>query len=86
MNVTVSLAGEFAAYVEAKVNTGRFSSSIDVVQEALRLMERTEQQSAGRLADLRKAWQDGIDSGEAKDLNFEALKAEGRARLAASKA
>jgi hypothetical protein len=35
---------------------------------------------------LRKAWQEGLDSADAGELDFEALKQEARARLAASKA
>ena len=86
MNMTVSLPGELADFVEAKVKVGGYTSSSAVVQEALRLMERVEQRNVEKLRDLRKAWQEGIDSGEAVELDFEALKAEGRARFAASKA
>jgi hypothetical protein len=41
---------------------------------------------AEKLSYLRKAWQEGIDSGDAGELDFKALKQEARARLAASKA
>lgn len=86
MNMNVSLPSELADFVKAKVNAGRYTSSSEVVREALRLLERVEQANAEKLAYLRKAWQEGIDSGGAGELDFEALKAEGRARLAASKA
>jgi antitoxin ParD1/3/4 len=49
-------------------------------------MEKVEQQEAEKLSYLRKAWQEGIDSGDAGELDFKALKQEARARLAASKA
>ena len=86
MNMNVSLPNELADFVKAKVTAGRYTSSSEVVREALRLLERVEQQNAEKLAYLRKAWQEGLDSGEPEELDFEALKAEGRARLAASKA
>ena len=35
---------------------------------------------------LRRVWQEGLDSGDAGELDFKALKQEARARLAASKA
>ena len=86
MNMNVSLTDELANFVKAKVTTGRYTSSSEVVREALRLMEKVEQQESERLQFLRKAWQDGIDSGDAGELDFKALKLKARARLAASKA
>jgi len=52
----------------------------------LRLMEKVERQEGEKLHYLRKAWKDGIDSGDAGEMDFSALKREARARLAASKA
>ena len=85
MNMNVSLPNELADFVKSKVSTGRYSSSSEVVREALRLMERVDQQNTEKLACLRKAWQEGIDSEGAEELDLPALKAEGRARLAVSK-
>ena len=45
-----------------------------------------EVEEAEKLNCLRKAWQEGLDSGDAGELDFKALKQEARARLAASKA
>ena len=86
MNMNVSLTDELANFVKAKVAAGRYTSSSEVVREALRLMEKVEQQEAEKLGFLRKAWQEGIDSGDAGEMDFTALKKEARARLAASKA
>jgi antitoxin ParD1/3/4 len=85
MNMNVSLPDELADYVKAKVSTGRYSSSSEVVREALRLMEKTEQREAQALDQLRRAWQEGIDSGDVGELDFESLKQQARQRLAASK-
>ncbi len=81
----ISLPEELANFVEDKVSTGRYGSSSEVVREALRLMEMTEQQEAEKLALLRLAWKKGIDSDDAGEIDFAALKQEARARLAASK-
>ena len=86
MNMNVSLTDELANFVKAKVTTGRYTSSSEVVREALRLMEKIEQQDAEKLQYLRKAWQEGIDSGDAGEVDFKTLKQEARARLAALKA
>ncbi len=85
MNMNVSLPDELANFVKAKVATGRYGSSSEVVREALRLMEKTELQEAEKLALLRQAWREGVDSGDAGEIDFAALKAQARARLAASK-
>ena len=53
------------------------------MREALRLMEKVERQEAEKLALLRAAWEEGIDSGDFGELDFAALKQEARARLAA---
>jgi antitoxin ParD1/3/4 len=84
MNMNVSLTEELANFVKAKVSGGRYSSSSEVVREALRLMEKIEQQEAEKLRFLRQAWQEGIDSGDAGKVDFSALKQEARARLPAS--
>ncbi len=85
MNMNVSLTEELANFVKAKVGTGRYASSSEVVREALRLMESLERREAEKLGFLRTAWQEGIDSGDAGELDVAALKQEARARLAASK-
>ena len=85
MNMNVSLTDELARFVKQKVTTGRYSSSGEVVREALRMMEKAEQRESEKIALLRAAWKEGIDSGDAGDLSFDVLKAEARARLAARK-
>jgi antitoxin ParD1/3/4 len=82
MNMNVSLTDELANFVKAKVSTGRYTSSSEVVREALRLMEKTEQQEAEKLNFMRQAWKEGIDSGDAGEVDFAALKQEARTRLA----
>jgi antitoxin ParD1/3/4 len=82
MNMNVSLTEELANFVKAKVSGGRYGSSSEVVREALRLMEKAEQQEAEKLNLLRQAWKEGIDSGDAGEMDFAALKQEARARLA----
>lgn len=80
MNMNVSLTEELAKFIKTKVASGRYSSSSEVVREALRLMEKTEQQDAEKLALLRAAWKEGIDSGDVGEVDFAVLKREARAR------
>ena len=83
MNMNVSLTSELAAYVKEKVNSGRYTSSSEVVREALRLMEQQEQE---KLAWLHHAFKDGVASGNTGEMDWDALKAEGRKRLNSGKA
>ncbi len=85
MNMNVSLPEELAKFVKDKVSTGRYGSSSEVVREALRLMEKTERAEAEKLALLRRSWKEGIDSDDAAEIDFAALKREARGRLAAPK-
>jgi antitoxin ParD1/3/4 len=63
-------------FVEEQISSGRFASASDVVRAALELMEEHE----AKLAVLRDAIQEGLDSGEAKPLDREAFFAKARGR------
>ena len=83
MNINVSLTDELAKFVDAQIATGRYASSSEVVEEALRLLERFNRTQAERLHWLQNAWREGIDSGDAGEIDFAELKQEARRRLAA---
>jgi antitoxin ParD1/3/4 len=81
MNMNVSLTDELGEFVKAKVSSGRYTSASEVVREALRIMEQTEE---ARLAFLRNAWVAGQASGDAGPADFADIKAQGRALLKAA--
>jgi antitoxin ParD1/3/4 len=81
MNMNVSLTDELSEFVKAKVSSGRYTSASEVVREALRIMEQTEE---ARLAFLRNAWAAGQASGDAGPADFADIKAQGRALLKAA--
>ena len=85
MKMNVSLSEDLAHFVEAKVAEGRYGSSSEVIRDALRLMEKVERQEAEKLASLRLAWQEGIDSGDAGEIDFDALRQKARARFLAAR-
>lgn len=80
MNISVSLTPELVDLIKAKVASGRYASSSEVVSEALRLLERADQREAEEARLLRGAWEEGVASGDAGPLDFGALKAEARGR------
>ena len=85
MTMQISLSDELVRLVESRVATGRHTSASDVVREALGLMEAIERQDADRLQSLHTAWTDGIDGGDAGEIDFAALTAEARERRATPK-
>lgn len=84
MNISISLTPELVGLIKAKVESGRYTSTSEVVREALRLLERADQRAAEAHAHLREAWTDGLASGDAGPLDLAELKAEARRNLAAS--
>lgn len=83
MNMNVSLPEELARFVKEKVDAGRYASSSEIVREALRLLERREQAEAEKLEWLRRAWREGIESGDALEMDADPLKQFVRTRAAA---
>jgi antitoxin ParD1/3/4 len=86
MNISVSLPAELIGLVKAKVESGRYSSTSEVVREALRLLERADQQEAERIKLLRRAWREGIESGDAGEPGFAELRHAAQRERAARKA
>jgi antitoxin ParD1/3/4 len=85
MNISISLTPELVGMIKAKIDGGRYSSTSEVVREALRLLERMDRQDAEQAHYLRNAWNEGIASGDGGALDFAELKAAARHELAASK-
>ena len=75
-----------------KAKNPHWGSSLDEfldeegTREAFQAVAVKEVEEAEKLNYLRKAWREGLDSRDAGELDFKALKQEARARLAASKA
>jgi antitoxin ParD1/3/4 len=60
--MNVSLGGSLKEYVEQKVATGRYTSASEVIREALRLMQQQDAEREAKIAWLREAIQQGLDS------------------------
>jgi antitoxin ParD1/3/4 len=82
VNLSVSLTPDLVGLIEAKVASGRFASTSEVVSEALRLLDRAEERTAETRARLRQAWEERLASGDAGPLGFADLRAQARRGLA----
>ena len=87
--MNVSLTPHLEAFVQGKVKSGRYTSSSEVVREALRLLEDREGVRQRALDELNAGLLEAstsLDRGEGAEWDPEAIKREGRERLGASHA
>ena len=72
---SISLSDHFAAFIDATIKDGRYSSEADIVYAGLRLLEEEE----AKLLALRSALIEGEESGPAIPFDFTAYIAAKRA-------
>jgi len=77
-NTSVSLGDYFENFVDGRISEGRFKNASEVIRAGLRMLEEEE----NKITALKKAINDGIESGIAYDFNpkqhLESLKAKKR--------
>ena len=66
-NTSISLGNHFEDFVGDKVSTGRFKNASEVIRAGLRLLEEEE----SKIIALKKAIEQGFESGLAKNFNAE---------------
>ena len=70
-NTSISLGNHFESFIEHTINDGRFTNASEVIRAGLRLLEEEE----NRVVVLRKAIQEGIDSGiNVENISFSIMK------------
>jgi len=83
MPSSYSIGDHYEAFAKKLVASGRYASISEVLRDGLRLMEEREALREWKLAELKKAIQEGLDSGEpAPWESADEIKAEGRRILA----
>jgi antitoxin ParD1/3/4 len=74
-SMNVSLPEPLKAWVEAQAKTGRYANAGDYVRDLI----RSDQDRASNIDALQKLITDGIESGEARELDLPALLPKARA-------
>ena len=69
-NTSISLGNHFEGFINEQVMQGRYGSASEVIRASLRLLEEQEQ----KLQALRKALIEGEESGDAGELDMEAIR------------
>ena len=64
-NTSISLGNHFEDFVDNKVTAGRFKNASEVIRAGLRLLEEEET----KIVILKKAIEEGIESGLVKNFN-----------------
>ena len=80
--VSIALPTKMLETVKDAVSSGQYASASEVVREALREWELRQGLRRAEIERLRRAWEEGLASGEPRPLDFEDLKRRGRERLA----
>jgi antitoxin ParD1/3/4 len=79
--ISIALTPEMAAAVRAVVENGEYVSTSEVVREALRDWQLRRALHQKELEELRRLWQEGLDSGLGHLADMQAIKAEARRRF-----
>ncbi len=80
MPMNVNLTPHLEDMVRQKVASGLYSSSSEVVREALRLMEEQDRLKSAKLDQLRQDIREGLNSGSPIPWNAAEVKKEARKR------
>lgn len=74
--LTVSLTPHQAALMQSAVKKGGYASNSEIVRDALRLWEQRKEIRQMELERLKKAYDEGMVSGEPREVNVDALLAD----------
>jgi len=64
-NTSISLGSHFEQFIQGRISDGRYSHVSEVIRAALRLLEEEE----SKVVALRRAIEEGMESGIAKDFD-----------------
>jgi antitoxin ParD1/3/4 len=83
---TIGFTAKHAEIMKKVVASGRFATNSEFVRAAVaKYIDEELNDGLGEAEALRAAWEEGISSGPAREVDFEALKAAGRKILKAAR-
>ena len=81
--MNISLTPKLEQFVKAQVKTGDYNNASEVVREAVRLLQRRDEERKVELAALRRSIRDGEKSGAPIPWDPEEVKEQARKRVKA---
>ena len=82
---SITLSPELARAVDEAVAAGEYASASEVIRDALRDWKEKRDLLGYTVEELRRLYQEGLDSGPGRFSSMEEIKAEARARFQRSK-
>ena len=79
--ISIALPPEMVGYIKKAVEDGAYSSTSEVIREALRDWNEKQVRKTIALTELRRLWREGVDSGPGRFSSMDEIKAEARRRL-----
>lgn len=83
--ISVALPADMLELLKKAVKSGDYATTSEVIREALREWKGRRETREEAISELRKLWQEGIDSGGWRPFDAEEIRREGRRRLEQSK-
>ncbi len=74
--LTISLSQQQVTRLQQAVATGSYASNSEVVRDALRLWEQRQELREAEMARLKRAYDEGMASGEGRSVDADTLLAE----------
>lgn len=81
--VSIALTSEQVATLRAAVDEGAYATTSEAVREAIRDWQLKRELQQEEIRRVRQLWQEGVDSGSAGEVDFDALRQEAKKRIAA---
>ena len=69
-SMNISLPEQMREWVQAQIEAGKYASSSDYIRDLI----RQDQERRDKIAALQRAIEEGLESGEATELDFEQFK------------
>jgi antitoxin ParD1/3/4 len=79
--ISVALTPEMLAMLKEAVESGEYTSTSEVIRDALRSWKARRAMQEREVEELRRLWDEGINSGEGRFSSIDEIKAEARRRL-----
>jgi antitoxin ParD1/3/4 len=79
--ISIALSADMVTLVRNAVETGDYASSSEVIREALREWKARRAARGDAVRELRRLWDEGLDSGRSAELDIKAVKSRARRRL-----
>jgi antitoxin ParD1/3/4 len=79
--ISVALTPEMLAMLKEAVESGEYTSTSEVIRDALRSWKARRALQEREVEELRRLWNEGINSGEGRFSSIDEIKAEARRRL-----